>query len=135
ARLRPEKATGLAGAAANGQRLPLDVMGEGWDRRRLEAMAGPTVRFLGRRSDMEVATAMARCAGLLVPGIEDFGMATAEVQAAGRPPIALAAGGTTEIVRDGETGFLFTERTVAAVGPAVLRALRHELAPGALPAP
>jgi glycosyltransferase involved in cell wall biosynthesis len=112
--------------------LPLDVIGEGSDRPRLEALAGPTVRFLGRCRDDEVAAAMASCAGLLVPGIEDFGMATAEVQAAGRPPIALAAGGTTEIVTDGETGFLFAERTPAAIGAAMLRALREELDPGAL---
>jgi glycosyltransferase involved in cell wall biosynthesis len=132
ARLRPHKAIDLAVAAANELRLPLDVIGEGSDRRRLEAIAGPTVRFLGRRSDTDVAAAMARCAGLLVPGIEDFGMATAEVQAAGRPPIALAAGGTSEIVRDGETGFLFTERTPAAVGSAMLRALQEEVDPVAL---
>jgi glycosyltransferase involved in cell wall biosynthesis len=132
ARLRPHKAIDLAVAAANELRLPLDVIGDGSDRRRLEALAGPTVRFLGRRSDADVASAMARCAGLLVPGIEDFGMATAEVQAAGRPPIALAAGGTTEIVRDRETGFLFTERTPAAAGAAMLRALREDLDPAVL---
>ena len=127
ARLRPHKGLDLAIAAANEQSLPLDVIGEGSDRARLQARAGPTIAFLGRCSDAEVAAAMARCTALLVPGIEDFGMATAEVQAAGRPPIAFAGGGAPEIVRDGETGFLVTERTAAAIGAAMQRARREDL--------
>jgi glycosyltransferase involved in cell wall biosynthesis len=132
ARLRPHKRVDLALAAANALRLPLDVIGDGSDLPRLRQIAGPTIRFLGRRTDPEVAAAMARCAGLLVPGVEDFGMTTAEVQAAGRPPIAFAAGGSPEIVRDGRTGFLFTDQSVAAIGEAMLRALREPIDPLAL---
>jgi glycosyltransferase involved in cell wall biosynthesis len=67
---------------------------------------------------------MERCAGLLVPGVEDFGMTTAEVQAAGRPPIAFARGGSLEIVRDGSTGFLFEDQTACALADAMYRALQ-----------
>jgi glycosyltransferase involved in cell wall biosynthesis len=56
----------------------------------------------------------------------------AEVQAAGRPPIAFARGGATEIIRDGETGFLFSERSVDALVAAMERALRTELDQAAL---
>jgi glycosyltransferase involved in cell wall biosynthesis len=132
ARLRRHKRIDLAISAANRSGLPLDVIGEGSDLERLRGLAGPTVRFLGRLADAQVAAAMARCAGLLVPGIEDFGMATAEVQAAGRPPIALAAGGATEIVRDGETGFLVADPTEEALAEAMLRSLRRPLAPAEL---
>lgn len=132
ARLRPHKRIDLAIAAANALGLPLDVIGEGSDLDRLRGLAGAGVRFLGRRPDDEVAAAMARCAGLLVPGIEDFGMTTAEVQAAGRPPIAFAAGGSTEIVRDGRTGFLVEEQSMEAIGAGMLRALREPLAPDPL---
>jgi glycosyltransferase involved in cell wall biosynthesis len=132
ARLRPHKGIDLAIAAANRLGAPLDVVGDGSDRRRLQGMAGPTVRFLGRRPDGEVATMKARCQALVVPGIEDFGMATAEVQAAGRPPIALAAGGTPEIVQDGVTGFLVAERTAEAFAAAMLRSLSEVLDPAAL---
>jgi glycosyltransferase involved in cell wall biosynthesis len=131
-RLRPQKAIDLAIAAANLHGLPLDVVGEGSDRRRLEALAGPTVRFLGWQSDDAVASAMARCIALVVPGIEDFGMVSAEVQAAGKPPIGAAFGGTAEIVCDGVTGFLVTERTAASFGAAMLRAARERLDPDAL---
>lgn len=125
ARLRPHKRVDLAIGAANELHLPLDVIGDGSHLPRLQQLAGPTVRFLGRRDDGEVAAAMASCAGLVVPGVEDFGMATAEVQAAGRPPIAFAGGGSPEIVRDGQTGFLFAEQTTASVGAAMQRALRE----------
>ena len=132
ARLRRHKSLQLAISAANRFQLPLDVVGAGTEQRRLEEAAGPTVRFLGRRDDAEVAHAMARCVALVVPGIEDFGMATAEVQAAGRPPITLAEGGALEIIRDGETGFLVAEQSADAYGAAMLRALREELDPNAL---
>jgi glycosyltransferase involved in cell wall biosynthesis len=126
-RLRPHKAIDLAIAAANMHRLPLDVIGEGSDRRRLQALAGPTVRFLGWQSDDAVALAMAECIALVVPGVEDFGMVSAEVQAAGRPPIGSALGGTAEIVRDGVTGYLVAERTAASFGDAMLRAAGEAL--------
>jgi len=126
-RLRPHKALDLAIAAANLHALPLDVIGEGTDLRRLQALAGPTVRFLGWQSDQEVADAMARCVALVVPGIEDFGMVSAEVQSAGRPPIGAAVGGTAEIVTDGRTGYLVDDRTPAAFGAAMLRARDERL--------
>jgi glycosyltransferase involved in cell wall biosynthesis len=127
ARLRRYKALDRVVMAANEHGLPLDVIGEGPDRGRLETLAGPTVRFLGRLDDADVAAQMARCIALVVPGVEDFGLTMAEVQAAGRPPIALATGGALDIVRDGETGFLVAEPTAAAVGAAMRRAQHVEL--------
>ena len=92
ARLRRYKSLDLAIEAATALGLPLDVIGAGPDRARLQSRAGPTVRFHGRLSDAEVAGAMARCTALIVPGVEDFGMTTAEVQAAGRPRSAFRGG-------------------------------------------
>jgi len=46
------------------------------------------------------------------PAEDDFGIAQVEVQAAGRPAIALARGGAAETVVDGVTGVLFPEQTV-----------------------
>lgn len=133
-RLRPHKAIDLAIAAANSLALPLDIVGDGSDRARLESLAGPSVRFLGRLGDTDVAGLMARCTALVVPGIEDFGMVMAEVQAAGRPPVAIAAGGALEIIRDGETGFLARMATPAALGAAMQRAAETELDTGMLTA-
>jgi glycosyltransferase involved in cell wall biosynthesis len=121
-RLRPYKRLELAIGAAARTGLPLDVIGSGPDLGRLRRMAGPTVRFLGRRSDAEVAAAMAACEALIVPGVEDFGLTMAEVQAAGRPPIAPAAGGALEIVEDGVTGFLVGTPTIEGFAEAMRRA-------------
>ena len=131
-RLRRHKRVELAIEAATRHDWPLDIIGEGPDEAALRRMSGPTVRFLGRLTDREVGAAMARCDAMVVPGVEDFGMTMAEVQAAGRPPVAFARGGAVEIIVDGVTGFLFDEASVEAVAAAMIRARETELDPEAL---
>lgn len=126
-RLRNHKRVDLAIGAANHLGVPLDVVGSGPELEGLRRLAGPTVRLLGALLDEDVRHAMARCAGLLVPAEQDFGLVLAEAQASGRPPIALAAGGASEIVDDGRTGFLFREPTVGALAEAMARAARTPL--------
>jgi glycosyltransferase involved in cell wall biosynthesis len=89
----------------------LMVIGDGPDRARLEALAGPTVTFLGRQPDREVNRLASHCRALIFPGEEDFGMAPLEVNAAGRPVVAYGAGGATETVIEGVNGLLFREQT------------------------
>ncbi len=132
ARLRRHKRIDLAVEAATRYDWPLDVIGEGPDEAALRRAAGPSVRFHGRLPDDAVARAMARCIALIVPGIEDFGMTMAEVQAAGRPPVAFARGGALEIVRDGETGLTFAEPTAEALAEAMRRSMTDVLDPDAL---
>ena len=86
---------------------PLVIAGDGPARRRLERLAGPTVRFAGRVSDAEAARLLSGCRALVVTGPEEFGIAAVEAQAAGRPVIARAAGGLLENVVDGVTGCLW----------------------------
>jgi glycosyltransferase involved in cell wall biosynthesis len=84
--------------------LPLIVAGDGPDRRRLRRLAGTTVRFRGRVSDAEAEQLLSTCQALVVTGVEEFGIAAVEAQAAGRPVIAAEAGGALETVVDGVTG-------------------------------
>lgn len=126
-RLGAYKRVDLAVRAATMAGLPLDVIGDGPERTRLERMAGPTVRFLGRLPDDEVQVAMARCIALIVPGTEDFGLTPVEAQASGRPAIAFAAGGALETIEDGSTGYLVREPTPEAFAAAMLDASRVEL--------
>ena len=58
------------------------------------------------QSPADLARLYARCRALLFSGDEDFGIAPLECMAAGRPVIALAAGGTLETVVNGTTGLL-----------------------------
>jgi glycosyltransferase involved in cell wall biosynthesis len=123
-RLLPYKRIDLAVCAATRLKLPLDVIGDGPERRRLGRLAGGTVRFLGRQPDPVVRSALATCEAVVVPGEEDFGLVPVEAQAAGRPVVAFAAGGALETVEPGETGFLFETQTWEAVAEAMLRAQR-----------
>ena len=51
----------------------------------------------------------------IFPGLEDFGIAPLEAQAAGRPVIAFAGGGALETVVAGRTGEFFAEQTVESL--------------------
>jgi glycosyltransferase involved in cell wall biosynthesis len=105
--LMPHKRIDLAIAAFNELRLPLTVVGNGPDARRLRRMAGPTIRFTGRVSDAEAAALLSSARALVVTATEEFGIAAVEAQAAGRPVIALREGGVRETVIEGETGVFF----------------------------
>ena len=120
-RLVSYKRIDLAIAACNLKRRKLIVIGDGPDRARLTALAGPTVTLLGRLSDHEVQHYAARCRALIFPGEEDFGMAPLEIAAAGRPTIAYRAGGAVETIVDGVTGVFFDKQTPEDLAIAVER--------------
>jgi glycosyltransferase involved in cell wall biosynthesis len=102
--LMPHKRIDVAIQAFNKLGLQLVICGDGPEARALRRLAGPTVKFVGRVSDPEAARLLASCRALVVPAVEEFGIAAVEAQAAGRPVIAVRGGGTLETVVDGETG-------------------------------
>jgi glycosyltransferase involved in cell wall biosynthesis len=118
-RLVGYKRIDLAIEAANRLRMRLVIVGDGPERARLESLAGPTVEFLGRREDEEIALLYARCRAFLFTGHEDFGIAPVEAQAAGRPVVAYGRGGALETVIPGVTGVYFNTQSVDAVIAAV----------------
>ncbi len=114
-RLIPYKRIDLAIQAANELGLPLKIGGKGRDMERLQAMAGPTVEFLGYVPDDELPQLMARCKAFLFPGLEDFGITPVQAQAAGRPVIAFGGGGALDTVIPGVTGEHFHELTAESL--------------------
>jgi glycosyltransferase involved in cell wall biosynthesis len=100
--------------------LPLVIAGDGPDRRRLRRLAGPTVRFAGRVSDVEAEHLLSTSRALVVTSVEEFGIAAVEAQAAGRPVIARARGGVLETVIEGETGY-YWDGGAADLAEAVVR--------------
>ncbi|MCP9833803.1 MULTISPECIES: glycosyltransferase [unclassified Cyanobium] len=124
-RLVPNKRVDVVVEAFNRTGLPLVVIGDGPERRRLEAMAGPQVRFLGRLSDQESAAWLARARAYVYAGLEDFGIAPVEAMAAGAPVIAFGQGGVLDSVRclregeRGATGLLFPEQSAASLAAAL----------------
>lgn len=113
-RLVSYKRFDLAIQACNRLKRPLIVAGEGPELRRLKAMAGPTIKFVGRQSDEDIAQLVGNARALLFPGEEDFGIVPVEAQAAGRPVVAYGRGGVLDSVIPGQSGILFEEQTVEA---------------------
>ncbi len=105
--------------AAHRARAPVKVVGTGPELERLRALHGPGVEFLGRISDEELAALYGRARALIVPNVEEFGIAAVESQAAGRPVVALDEGGTRETVVDGRTGVLVKGGDVDAFAEAL----------------
>jgi glycosyltransferase involved in cell wall biosynthesis len=140
AALVPYKRIDLAVAAANRLRRRLLVVGSGPEARRLRALAGPTVEFVGWRPDAEVADLYARCRAVLFPAVEDYGIVPLEAAAAGRPTIALARGGALETMiglgraEAPPTALFFEDQTEAAMTKAILdfEAAEHRFDPAAL---
>jgi glycosyltransferase involved in cell wall biosynthesis len=120
-RLIPYKRIDLAIQAFNRLGWPLVIAGSGRDAARLEKLAKPNVRFLGRVPDADLPDLMARCKAFIFPGREDFGITPVEAEASGRPVIAFGAGGALDTVVDGETGVLFEGQTVESLIAAVER--------------
>lgn len=117
-RLVPEKgcATLLRAFGAVVQVLPnarLVIAGEGPDRRALASLADQlklqaNVLFLGKLSNEQVAERTKSAWVQVVPSLweEPFGLTAVEPMMLGRPVIASASGGLSEIVEDGATGYL-----------------------------
>jgi len=121
-RLVGYKKAQVAVEAFNALGRPLVVVGDGPERRKLEAVARGNVRVVGEVSDAVLRGYYRQCQALIFPGEEDFGMVPVEAQACGRPVIAYGRGGALESVVDGVTGIFFNEQTPAAVAAAVRNA-------------
>jgi glycosyltransferase involved in cell wall biosynthesis len=99
----------------------LIVIGDGPDRSRIEAAAGPNVRVLGYRPIEDLRDHLQRASAFVFAAEEDFGILPVEAQACGTPVIAYGKAGALETVIDGETGIFFYEQTPASIIAAVDR--------------
>jgi glycosyltransferase involved in cell wall biosynthesis len=130
-RLLPYKRVDLALEACRRARVELTVVGDGPERATLEAGASDAT-FLGRVSDDELRELFIGHTIVLVTGAEDFGYLPIEANYAGRPVVALAAGGSLESVVDGETGLLVDSDDPETWANAVAAAVRRPWDPAAL---
>ncbi len=114
-RLNGYKRVDLAVKAATKLRLPLKIVGVGPKENDLRKMAGPTVDFVGRVSEITLRDLLSGCRALLVTAEEDFGLTPLEAMACGKPVIAFGQGGVLETVVEGKTGYFFAEQNEDAV--------------------
>ncbi|HEX7181947.1 MAG TPA: glycosyltransferase [Thermoanaerobaculia bacterium] len=108
--LAPYKRVDLAIAACERRGLELRIVGTGPEMERLARLAGPRTRLLGAVSAERLCDLYRGARLFLQPGIEDFGIASAEALACGTPVVALARGGILDIVEDGRHGVLYPAR-------------------------
>ena len=118
-RQTPYKRFDLAVKACSRLNLPLTVIGDGPEHRRLRKLAGPSVTFLGHVSDEILAQELGSARALFFPGLDDFGMTAVEALAAGTPVIAYKAGGALDYIVDGKTGIFFEKQTVESLISAI----------------
>lgn len=117
--MQPYKNDRLAVEAAKLLDLPLTVVGDGPERKLLQAMAGPRARFVGYVDDQRLDELYRSHEALLFCGEEDFGIVPVEAIGRGCPVVALARGGALETVEPGRNGVVFEEATVDAVIEAI----------------
>ncbi len=115
----------------------LRVVGDGDDRPRLEQKAvsmnlGTQVEFLGRISDERLAHEYQRCTAVVMPSRgEGFGLVFIEAMRAARGCIG-GYGSASEIIVDGDTGFLVDPENGASLRQAVVRMLRDRTGSAAM---
>jgi glycosyltransferase involved in cell wall biosynthesis len=139
AALVPYKNADVAVEAFRGLDRKLVVAGAGPMLARLRENPPPNVELLGWVDDGKVEELLAGCRAFLMPNVEDFGIAPIEAMAAGKPVIALGAGGVLDTVRDlarhqrgtlpgsgGPTGLFFADPTPASLAAAIAEFEREE---------
>ena len=91
--------------------LPLIIIGDGPERKRLEASALSNIKFLGYVDDEWRTHLMAKAKGVIVTALEDYGLVPIEANASGTPVIAYGEGGALDTQIHGKTGILFKPQT------------------------
>jgi glycosyltransferase involved in cell wall biosynthesis len=97
-------------------RRPLVIIGTGVQKRELMRRSAPNIRFVDRYlTDQEIAGYYGNCRAYVFVGEEDFGLSAVEAQACGRPVVAYKESGISEIIEDGVTGILLSQRSIPAL--------------------
>jgi glycosyltransferase involved in cell wall biosynthesis len=122
-RQTPYKRFDLAVEACNQLKVPLIVIGDGPDHRRLERLADRNVTFLTNVNDHEIVEHFQSALGFIMPNVDDFGIVAVEAMAAGTPVVAYKQGGALDYVVLGKTGLFFEKQTVGELAKVLETAL------------
>lgn len=121
-RLLCYKKVDLIVEAFNQLNLPLSIIGDGPERKQLEAKANSNISFLGYVSDRQRKELMAKARTVVVAALEDYGLVPVEANASGTPVISYGAGGVLDTQIPGKTGVFFNSQTAEDIKQAVLEA-------------
>lgn len=119
-RQTPYKRIDLAIAACNELKVPLVVIGNGPEHKKLEKLANRNITFLTAVSEEDIARHFQSSLAFIFPtNVEDFGVTAVEAMAAGTPVIAYKKGGPADYVIPNKTGLFFEKQTVASLVKAI----------------
>ena len=119
-RLEPYKRIDLVIDVCNKLQKKLIIVGEGSSQADLEAISGPTIKFVGWQSDVKTYQFYRDCRAFIFAGEDDFGITPLEAMAAGRPVIAYSRGGALETVVQNVTGVFFDNPTTESLEKAIV---------------
>ncbi len=108
-RLSPYKKIDVAIEAFNKLELPLIIIGDGQDRKRLEKIAEKNIKFLGFQPEEKLSQYYQNCHAFIFPGEDDFGITPIEAMFFGKPVLAFRKGGSMETIIEGITGEFFDD--------------------------
>ncbi len=117
-RQTPYKRFDLAIEAFNDLDIPLIIIGDGPDHKRLEKIAGRNVTFLSNVNDNEIVEHFQTALGFIMPNADDFGIVAVEALAASTPVIAYEKGGALDYINN-KTGVFFKRQTKSSLVKAV----------------
>jgi len=128
-RLAPEKrveSLRLINQNQINRKIKIVIIGDGPSRPTLEALL-PEAHFAGHLSGKELGAALASMDLLITPGEnETFCQVIQEAMASAVPVVAPAIGGPRDLVRDGESGLLYSPGDAAGMVESVNKILNEE---------
>ncbi|MBR3594735.1 glycosyltransferase [Candidatus Saccharibacteria bacterium] len=113
----------LAVKACIDLKLPLTVIGEGPEHKKLVSLARKSrnIKFVPLQDQKSLKHYLEHAEGYIFPSLEPFGIAPVEALACGCPVIAYGNGGALDYVIDGENGVLFGKQSVNSLRQALKR--------------
>ena len=99
----------------------LIVIGDGPQFSKVKKSAAKNTEILGYQNTSTLRHYMQRAKAFIFAAEEDFGIILVEAQACGTPVIAFGKGGALETIKEGVTGYFFSEQTETAIQSAISR--------------
>ena len=113
-RQTPYKHTDIIIKACTKLKVPLTVIGNGPEHKKLQKMAGRNITLIRQASDHDIELALTAAKAFIFAANEDFGITPVEAMAAGTPVIAYEAGGALDYINP-KTGIFFEQQTTNSV--------------------
>ncbi|MGA1576997.1 MAG: glycosyltransferase [Steroidobacteraceae bacterium] len=125
-RLSREKGVHLLIHAASSAGVKLSIAGSGAEEPKLRQLSrnlNVDCDFLGHVTGIELQEAISKCRAVIVPSIwyENAPLSALEAMKSGKIIVASRIGGISELIKEGQTGFLFEPNDVQALTQALTR--------------